>query len=62
MNYANTTTYKTTITRANVSNTGALTREIVGLWASTAAINSITFMYATFSVGTIITIYGIKAA
>ena len=61
MNYANTTTYKTTISRANVVN-GALVRAHAGLGRSTTAITSMTFMYSTFGTGTTWTIYGIKAA
>jgi hypothetical protein len=61
MNYANATTYKTIISRANVVN-GALVRGHTGLWRSTAAITSITFMYSTFSTGTTLSIYGIAAA
>jgi hypothetical protein len=62
MNYANTTTYKTVISRYN-----APAIEVggsVGLWRSTAAITSITFLTSasTMPAGTTITLYGIKAA
>jgi len=59
MNYANTTTYKTVITRAS---NGALgTDAIVGLWRSTAAITYITLLpsSSTFAVGSTFTLYGI---
>lgn len=61
MNYANTTTYKTVITRSNkYDKTGA----IVGLWRSTSAINSITLtaFSNTYATGSTFTLYGIVAA
>lgn len=62
LNYANTTTYKTVF-----SNGGLATEYVIaytGNWRSTAAINSITFNVSsgTIGVGSIFTIYGIKAA
>jgi hypothetical protein len=63
MNYSNTTTYKTVISRGNNANSIVITN--VGLWRSTSAINSIKFMVegaATYSSGTTFTIYGITAA
>lgn len=63
MNYSNSTTYKTMITRANRANTGV--DAVVALWRSTSAINRITLLNVggeTFSSGTVVTIYGIKAA
>lgn len=65
MNYSNSTTNKTTITRENNAGdpnypgAGA----IVGLWRSTAAITSITILaqVSNFNSGTF-TLYGIKAA
>jgi len=63
MNYTNTTTYKTVISRAN--NTGLGTDEVVNLWRSTAAINSILILSTstpTFIGGSTFTLYGIKAA
>jgi hypothetical protein len=61
-NYANTTTYKTAISRGN---DGALVITTVGLWRSTAAINSITVYDQNgrnFNNGSTFTLYGIKAA
>jgi hypothetical protein len=63
MNYANTTTYKTVLTRANAAASGV--DASVGLWGSTAAITSITFdlpLVRTISTGSTFTLYGIKAA
>jgi len=63
MNYANTTTHKTVLTRANAASSGV--DASVGLWGSTAAITSITFdlpSTRTFSAGSTFTLYGIKAA
>lgn len=63
MNYANTTTNKTVLTRANAASSGV--DASVGLWGSTAAITSMTFdlpSTRTFSVGSTFTLYGIKAA
>lgn len=62
-NYANTTTNKTAISRSNRAAVG--TDAVVSLWRSTSAITSLTFRWTgaeTFSTGTIITLYGIKAA
>lgn len=60
-NYANTTTYKTMLTRASGAAVAAETT--VSLWRSTSAINSIT-LYAgqNFASGSTFTLYGIKAA
>lgn len=62
MNYSNTTTYKTKLSRyGNAENYVAAS---VGLWRSTAAITSIE-MFVTagnFAIGTMFTLYGIKAA
>jgi hypothetical protein len=62
MNYSNTTTNKTVITRAN--NASEATAVFVGLWRNTAAINSITVSNNTgnYANGDSFTIYGIKAA
>lgn len=63
MNYSNTTTNKTVLARASSQQEGV--DESVGLWSSTAAITSITFDLVstrTFSVGSTLTLYGIKAA
>lgn len=62
-NYANTTTYKTFITRGNTAESYAYSS--VGLWRSTAAITSVTFSDgggANFATGSTFTLYGIKAA
>ena len=60
MNYANTTTYKTALTRYNTPSTG-VTAAGVMLWRSTAAINTIT-LTNTSNVTATFTLYGIKAA
>jgi hypothetical protein len=65
-NYSNTTTYKSIITRtSNIANSTA-GQGMVGviLWRSTSAINQITLTQSSaidFNVGTMATIYGIKA-
>lgn len=66
-NYANTTTQKTSISRSAVPSTGYGLGATIGLWRNTNAINEITFVLlgggsTTFKVGTVFTIYGIKAA
>lgn len=63
-NYANTSVYKTIISRASNGSRGVdLT---IGLWQSTAAINRIDFISAnaggTITSGSTLTLYGIKAA
>ena len=62
MNYANTTTYKTTLSRGN--NTGTGTSANVGLWRSTSAINAVKLLpsASTFTSGSTFSLYGIKAA
>lgn len=60
MNYANTTTYKTVISRSSQANRAAETQ--VNLWRNTAAITSITIAGATFTTDAKFTLYGIKAA
>lgn len=70
MNYSNTTTFKSTIGRANLGvtspNTTTVTEAIVGCWRNTNAISSIKINSANagtlFSVGSTFTLYGIKAA
>jgi hypothetical protein len=61
MNYSNTTTYKSILSR--YSNAGGEAIATIGLWRSTAAINSITIYLsgnsATFNTGTTFTLYGI---
>ena len=64
MNYSNTTTYKTFLSRTNSPSAtygGVVTN--VGLWRSTSAINSIKiFVSSTFVTGSTFTLYGITAA
>ena len=61
-NYANTSTYKTVLSRANDGTSG--TEAFINSWKSTAAINTIlVYPYAgNFSIGCTLTLYGIKAA
>jgi hypothetical protein len=61
-NYSNTTTYKTTLTRASLP--GASVTAAVSLWRNTAAINSIEILLSSdnFTNGSTFTLYGIKAA
>ena len=70
MNYSNTTTYKTWLSRANRASSALDyqgTDAVVGLWRSTAAITSITVKNRrggvdyNFAVGTTASLYGIKA-
>ena len=60
MNYANTSTYKTALTRTNRASQA--TEAFVGLWSNTAAISSITISGGTFTTDAKFTLYGIKAA
>ena len=64
MNYANSTTYKTALTRSGVTDSGAGTRANVGLWRSTSAINSITILTdsGNFGINSTFTLYGIASA
>jgi hypothetical protein len=61
MDYANTTTYKTMLTRANDSASGL--DAIVHLWRSTAAINriDITIDAVSFATASTFKLYGIQA-
>jgi hypothetical protein len=63
-NYSNTTTYKTVLSRANNASAGV--DACVGLWKSTAAINSILIdiigTTANFNTGSTFSLYGILAA
>ena len=61
-NYANSTTYKTSISR--FGSTGDNTAAFVGLWRNTAAITSVTVTTdsSTFTANSTFTLYGIKAA
>ena len=60
-NYSNATTYKTALIRANNGAVGVSV--FAGLWRSTAAITTITFVAGAvnFAVGTTFTLYGIQA-
>jgi len=60
MNYANSTTFKTVLCRANNAATG--TGTTVGLWRSTAAITSVSIVANnnTFDTGSTFTLYGIE--
>jgi len=60
-NYSNTTTYKTFLTRSGQAGSGTMAN--VGLWRSTSAITSIKIeiFTGTFSIGSMFTLYGIKA-
>ena len=62
MNYSNTSTYKTVLSRSNNANNGV--DAIVSLWRSTSAINSIYIALDTGSyvTGSTFTLYGITAA
>lgn len=64
MNYSNTTTYKTLLSRFSNANTGV--DAIVNLWRSTNAINEIkmglTGSGGNYASGSTFTLYGIKAA
>ena len=62
MNYSNTTTNKTTLSRGGSA--ANLTIAEVGLWRSTAAITRIDVVTGTGTIntGTVLTLYGIKAA
>jgi hypothetical protein len=62
-NYSNSTTYKTCISRGNSA--GNIVIVNAGMWRSTSAITSIVISCAdasNFNTGTIVTLYGIKAA
>lgn len=65
-NYSNTTTNKTFLSRANRASAGSApgTEALVGLWRSTAAINTIalSLFSGSFVTGSTFTLYGIKAA
>jgi hypothetical protein len=65
MNYSNSTTYKTTLSRVNNGSTPAV-EATVGLWRSTSAITSIIVQLdvgaGTFQTGSTFTLYGISAA
>jgi hypothetical protein len=63
MNYVNSTSNKTYLSRANNATFG--TDAIVGLWRSSAAVTSLNLKNSdsnSFVVGSTFTLYGIKAA
>ena len=62
MNYANTTTYKTTLSRFDYAGGG--TEAYVNLWRDTSAINRIDILPSTgnLDTGMVLTLYGIAAA
>ena len=67
MNYSNSTTYKTVISRANraTANNFPGAETVVGLWRSTSAITEIDILTASggdFKTGSTFTLYGIKSA
>jgi len=68
MNYSNTTTYKTALSRfSQASGTSSGVDAIVGLWRNTSAITSIKILgdtgaSQTFASGSTFTLYGIAAA
>lgn len=63
MNYSNTTTYKSLLTRAN--NTAGNVLTSVSMWRNTAAISTILLKLASgsnFATGSTFTLYGVKSA
>ena len=64
MNYSNTTTFKTFLTRNSSVTTDTLIDQFVELYRSTSAINRIDFNCggSNFATGSTFTLYGIKAA
>ena len=64
MNYSNTTTYKTILSRGSWNGTSKETDTRVGLWRNTNAITSISILaYASnFASGSTFSLYGILAA
>jgi hypothetical protein len=63
-NYANTTTFKTSLGRGNATSSGYVSA-YVSTWRSTSAINAVKVLPAganTLSSGTVLTLYGIAAA
>lgn len=63
MNYSNTTTFKTVLSRANQASSGA--DVIISMWRSTSAITSLTLRFTgsqTWSTGSTFSLYGIKSA
>ena len=64
MNYANTTTYKTVLSRSNIIRAYSAVTATVGLWRSTSAVTRIdlTHSSSTFPASSTFTLYGVKAA
>ena len=64
MNYSNTTTFKTFLTRNSSTTTDTLIDQFVELYRSTSAINRIDFNCggSNFATGSTFSLYGIKAA
>jgi hypothetical protein len=66
MNYANTTTHKSVISRQGSINSTYGQQITAGLWRDTSAINSIIIRnqptFGSFETGCVATLYGIKAA
>ena len=64
MNYSNTTTYKTALSRSNQAGSGVDAGVV--LWRNTAAITSVTIKTtaggANLAIGSVLTLYGIQAA
>jgi len=62
MNYANTTTNKTILSRSNAADKGVMAT--VSLWRNTAAINSITLLASAnnFNIGSTFSLYGVLNA
>ena len=62
MNYSNTTTHKTVVSR--IGSASASTQAYVGMWRRTGAITDITIVpqVYSFTSGSTFTLYGIKAA
>ena len=63
MDYSNTTTYKTVLSRGNSTNGFAIAR--VAMWRNTSAITKVLAKLsssATYSSGTVVTLYGVLAA
>jgi hypothetical protein len=63
MNYSNTTTHKTVLTRNGYNQTNPQVRLAVGVWRNTAAITSLTMTPASgFAIGSTFNLYGILGA
>lgn len=62
LNYSNTTTYKTMLSRSGRAASG--TNLLMGLWSNTSAISSLILRLPSWSLasGTVASLYGIKAA